>query len=304
VRFYVAEEQASEERDYFRQMYPRMFIEDVTLGLMPIGGRSERREFGACLLPQGQAAERMVAEALGRSHAWDLGPALCDFVHNCGQIVMAYGRAVYEIVYLSETTGAAPSGFRLESIRSASVLRKGDGFVQRVPAPVAKEEGVPEELPLPSDRLLIIEPKVCADRKVRQVLELLAILSARVVPDFALDERMQGQFDFAVYQRSLKQAIAAATKAVGWNARGMLTDDLLEHYWMQRQLVFEEFKIQLRDEIVASLAEGLERVGRAMGFSGQLGISGLPTGADVTTARTALMEGEGSFKDIMGSVTL
>src|SRR5439155_2531343 len=115
VRYYVAEEHASEGRDYFRQMYPRMFIEDVTIGLMPIGGRSERREFGASLLPRGQAAERVVAEALGRSHAWDLGPALCDFVHDCGQIVMAYGRAVYEIVYLSEAIGAGPSAFRLES---------------------------------------------------------------------------------------------------------------------------------------------------------------------------------------------
>lgn len=304
VRYYVAEEQASEGRDYFRQMYPRMFIEDVTIGLMPIGGRSERREFGACLLPRGQAAERVVAEALGRSHARDLGPALCDFVHDCGRIVMAYGRAVYEIVYLSEAAGAAPSAFRLESIRSGTVARKGDGFIQRIPASVADEQGVPEELPLPSDRLLIFEPKVYADRKVRRVLELLGILSARPIPNFVLDERMQGQCDFSVYQRSLKQAIAAATQAVGWNARGLLTDDLLEHYWMQRQLVFEEFKIQLRDEILASLGKGLEGVGRVMGFSGQLEISGLPSAADVTRARTALMEGEGSFKDIMGSVML
>jgi hypothetical protein len=302
VRYYVAEEHSSEGRDYFHQMYPRMFIEDVTLGLMPIGGRSERREFRACLLPRGQAMERVVSEALGRGHAWDLGPALCDFVYDCGQIVMAYRRAVYEIVYLSEAIGTAPSAFRLESIRSDSLVRKGDAFVQRVPASVAEEEGLPEELSLPSDRLLIFEPKVYTDRKIRRVLELLGILSARPIPGFVFDERMQ--FDFSVYQRSLKQAVAAATQAVGWNARGLLTDDLLEHYWMQRQLMFEEFKIQLRDEILASLSEGLERVGRVMGFSGQLEIWGLPTAADVTRARTALMEGKGSFKDIMGPVML
>jgi len=286
-------------------MYSRMFIEDVTVGLMPIGGRSERRQFGACLLPRGQAAERMVAEALGRrSHAWDLGPGLCDFVHDCGQIVMAYGRAVYEIVYLSEAAGTAPSAFRFESIHSGTVVRVGNGFVQRVPTSVAEAEGVPEELPLPSDRLLIFEPKVYADRKVRRVLELLGILGAQLIPDFVFEERMQGPFDFSVYRRSQKEAVAAATQAVGWNARGLLTDDLLEHYWMQRHLMFEEFKMQLRDEILVSLGEGLERVGRVMGFSAQLEVSGLPTAADVAIARTALMEGKGSFKDIVRPVTL
>jgi hypothetical protein len=304
VRFFSAEERSSKGRDYFDQMYPRMFIEDVTVGLMPIRGRSERRQFDACLLPRGQAAERAIAEALGGRHDWDLGPALCDFVRDCGQIIMAYGRAVYEIVYLSETAGAAPSAFRLESIRSRTVVRKGNGFVQRVPTSVAEEQGVPEELPLPSDRLLIFEPKVYADRKVGQVLESLGVLSASSIPDFVFAERMQGPFDFSVYHRSQKEAMAEATRAIGWNARRLLTDDLLEHYWMQRQLMFEEFKIQLRDEILASLSEGLERVGRILGFSGQLEVSGLPAAVDARRARTALMKGEGAFKDIMSSVSL
>lgn len=298
VRYYVPGDQRSRERDYFREMYPRMFIEDVTVGLMPIGGRSERREFGAWLLPRDQPSEGVVAEAIGRSRAWDLGPAVCDFAHDCGQIVMAYGRAVYEIVYRSEAPDAPPSDFRFEFVRPSGVARAGTGFVQRIPSSIAEEQGVPEEVLLPDERVLIVEPKIYADREVGHVLELLSVLSGQTVPRFYFDETMQGQFDFTVYHRSLKQALAAATRSVGWNVRGLLTEDLSEHYWMQRHLLFEEFKIQLRDEILASLGAGLQRVGHVMGFSGELEVSGLPTVRDVAEARTALMEGRGSFKEM------
>src|SRR5574337_53754 len=92
LRYSLSRDETREGRDYFRQMYPHMLIEDVSVGIMPIGGRTERRQFAAHLVPAAEAAERLVAEALGRGHERDLGAAMCDFVRECAQVVMAYGR--------------------------------------------------------------------------------------------------------------------------------------------------------------------------------------------------------------------
>ncbi len=304
MRYYVSRDEARERRDYFHKMYPHMLIEDVSVGIMPIGGRTERREFEAHLVPRVQAAEVLVAEALGRGHERDLGAAVCDFVRECAQVVMAYGCGLYEIVYLSEAAGSSPSDFRLELIQPGTVVRRGSGFVQHVPAVVAHERGLAEYLTLPADRLLNFEPKVYREQKVKEALESLAVLSEQPIPDFALQQKANVPFEFAAYERSQKEALAAATRAIGWNARGLLQKEPLEHYWMQRHLTFEEFKIQLRDEILATLREGLERIGRVMGLSGELEVSGLPTIADVARARAALMEGEGTFKEIAALVAI
>ncbi len=174
--------------------------------------------------------------------------------------------------------------------------------MQHVPATVAQERGLAEYLPLPDDRLLIIQPKVYQERKVGQALEALAVLSEQPIPNFALKQETGIPFEFSAYERSKKEALAAATRWIGWNARGLLQKELLEYYWMQRHVMFEEFKIQLRHEILARLCEGLKRVGHAMAFSGELEVSGLPTAVDVETARASLLEGNRTFKEIADSV--
>jgi hypothetical protein len=307
VSYYIPEEERQRgSPDYFAHVYAWMLIEDVSTGIMPIGGRSERRQFSARLVPAERNTERMIAEALGRRHERELGAALCDFVRDCAQAVMHYGEAVYEVVYVAETEGGEPSGFDLALIQPNTVVRRWGGLAQYVPLSIAEERGLPTYIRLPADRLIEICPLAYKQGKVRKALEALVTLSGKLVPEFALESGTGGQaipFDFTEYERAHKAALAAAAREIGWNARGLLQNEALEYYWLERHLRFEEFKARLRDEIIASLREGLVRVGRRFGFNAHLEVEGLPSIDDVRRARARLTAGEGTFKEIIESVT-
>ena len=134
-------------------------------------------------------------------------------------------------------------------------------------------------------------------------MDSLAILSEKIVPDFAMDA-ISNPYTDALYDISehnvwRKRAIADAGKLIGWNARGLIQEDTLEYYILHRQLLFEQFQIELRNSILATLNDGLKRAGRLVGFDAQICIKGLPTLGDVATARAELLAGSKPFKEIL-----
>jgi hypothetical protein len=133
-------------------------------------------------------------------------------------------------------------------------------------------------------------------------MEELMDLANRIIPDFALkpgDGPQRIPYDSSQHFRSQHVAVAAATKALGWNARGLFSDDTLEYYELHRQLRFERFKIALREGILTTLNSTLQRVGRELGFSAKLHIEGLPIHSDVERADEMLASGSGTFRDVL-----
>jgi hypothetical protein len=106
-------------------------------------------------------------------------------------------------------------------------------------------------------------------------------------------------YDFKMHDRAMKIAMVDLLRAVGWNARGTFNDVVLSYYWIQREILFERFKIELRDAILVGMNELLQRVGKKLGFEAELKVTGLPTVRDTEEARIKLSSGEIPFTEIM-----
>lgn len=290
--------------DYRTDLYPQMLIEDVAQGIMPIGGRAEKRPFRVILAPTSATTEKMVGFALTRDE-WerDFASAVCEFFRDCAQIIMTFGECIYEIVYLSQRNGGRPVEFELSFIRPSTVTWRWGRLVQYVPADVAHQRGVSKYVKLTPERILRFKPPPSVRGKLLLILDSLTHLGNRVFPDFALPSpRDLGRtvpYDSLKHIRTQKQALAEVAGAIGWNGRGLFQEEMLEYYWLHRQLRFEQFKLELRDSILGTLNEGLARVGREIGFSARLLMEGLPTLADVETAQAKLSAGNSDFKAIL-----
>ncbi len=292
--------------DYFRMLYPHMLIEDVSLRIMPIGGRS-KRPFRVIISPPNDGVERVVAAGVSRRESTgargELAVAVCDFVRDCAQTIMAFGEAIHEIVYLVDPQSGGKVGFELVFIQPRTVERKRGRLLQYVPADVAADLRVPRYVVLTAERILVFRLPARFQRIHDRMMESLGGLSTPVLPEFALRQKAEGipavPFDMQVHERTQKLALAQATKLLGWNARGLLQNAILEFYWLHRELLFERFLIELRGEILTSLNEGLVVIGREMNFSGEVVVEGLPTLADVDAAQEALALGARPFKEII-----
>jgi hypothetical protein len=94
-------------------------------------------------------------------------------------------------------------------------------------------------------------------------------------------------------------ALYDATKLIGYNFRDYNMEHITEYYLWHRDLVFEKFKVTLRNSILATLNDGITRAGKELGFSSQIEIKGLPTEDDVAAAQEKLAVGDGTFEEIL-----
>ena len=288
---------------YYAQLYTRMLIEDVSISLIPVGSRA-REPFRVFVTPPKSKTEELIAAAITqRDYIRDLADATYDFFSKCSYTIMAYGEAIYEIVYLSKPGNGMVVGFELTPIQPLTVERRLGKLVQYVPKEVAHARKVSQYIRLSPERILTFKLPTYIQKQFNHVMQSLAFLSSNFLPDFTLSEVVSASnkvaYDMRAHLRSQKLALADAGKIIGWNARGLLQEEMVEYYFVYRQLLFERFKIELRTSILETLNEGLERAGGVIGCSGRLVIEGLPSVDDVETAQAHLASGERSFKEIL-----
>jgi hypothetical protein len=285
-----------------------MLIEDVRNGLIPFARVRTGKPFSVCLQPDDDRASDLVASALpshfgrGLHRNCDMIEALCDFVRDCAGTIMYYGEAFFEIVYLLDNVDKA-TGFHLSHIPSYSVLRHRGRLIQELPAEVASGLEKPQRIELPEQSIVHIQLPVYVRRTYWQMMDVLAQTSGPGIPEWALQTNAglhQGSpYDFRQHRSEQIKAIALATKTIGWDGRHLIYDNTVEHYRWQRFLRFHEFKIRVRDEIVAGVNDAIGRAGLKLGFNGTLKIEGVPTLADIEKVRAGLMDGSLPFKDVL-----
>jgi hypothetical protein len=233
-----------------------------------------------------------------------LTTAICDFFHYCVTSIMSFEKAVYEIVYFSKPDDGTVVGFELKEILPFTVMHRRTRLVQYVPLVVARERNISQYVPLSPERILTFRLPTYIQEEFGHIMEFLVRLSDFTLPDFALQEpgiiSKRLLYDFNSHSHAHKLALADATKLIGWNARGLLSEEeILQYYQLHRDLLFERFVIELRNSILITLNDGLERAGRVAEFSGQLEIKGLPTLIDVDAAKAHLEAGDQSFEQIL-----
>ncbi|HEV2314774.1 MAG TPA: hypothetical protein VGR94_05675 [Candidatus Acidoferrales bacterium] len=290
---------------YFELLQCHMLIEDVYTQVFPIGGRSKNEAFKVQLSPFSEPITQLVASALNsRDRGWrnELSASLADFFQDCSQSLITFGEVVYEIVYFSNPDDHKIVEFELQRVRPFTVKRQQGQLVQIVPREVVQKRGCSAFIVLPSERILVFRLASKLQQSLERTLDSLAVLSQKLMPDFALKDfphsAQNYHYDSSNQVHSQKLALAEAGKAIGWNARGLFQEDVLEFYSLKRHLLFERFKIELRNSILTTLNHGLKLAGKEMGFSAEIIIEGLPTIDHVEKAESELESGTRPFAEI------
>jgi hypothetical protein len=294
----VNEARLRDQQRYFEALQSHMLIEDLTTQIIPIPGLSKREHFKIELVPASVTVESLVASALtSRRHSWrgELPSAVTDFIRECSQTVIAFDEATYEIVYFSDPANQGLVEFKFQYVAPLTVIRRGDQLIQVVPPSGS--------INLPADRILIFELPTTVRHSLARTLEALLVLSEKLVPDFALKNFAEAgskfHYDSANHVYSRQLALAEAGKSIGWNARGLFNENMLEFYQLKRFLSFERFKIEFRASILATLNKGLLLAGKEMGFHAQINVQGVATISDVETANSELESGSKPFGEII-----
>jgi hypothetical protein len=299
-----AEDKAQRPERYWAELYPHMLFEDVRWGVAPISGRSDSGEFRVSLVPEDQRAQDLIEAGMAREgYSHDLADSVCDFLQECASLVVAYGEATYEVAYLSEREGSEPEGFELVLIPAGTVREQRGRLVQHLPTAFAREHGLSPEIELVRDDVLLVSPPKPLGRQLRRMLASLSFLSTNIMPEwvfqFAPMDPKRPPFEEGLHVTSRKLALAEATREIGWDARGLFGDELLEYYQLLRLLRFERFKAELRELILSGVNDCLMRVGRRLDFRGRIEMEGLPTLDEIESAEEALRSGSRPFTDIV-----
>jgi hypothetical protein len=280
-----------------------MLPEDVSLGIMPIGGRSSRRGFNVVLCPSDKEVKEIITAGLNRrdyGYGNSLADSLYEFFHLLAADLCAAEQAIFEIVYLEDPQTEKVIGFELAFISENQIVEKRGQLYQFVPLELAKEQNIPELIPLAREDLMVFKSPADFEKPLRDVRQNLAQLDKSRFPLMMLEATKKNvPYDFKAHERSMKLALVEAVKPIGWNARGSFNDCVLSYYWIHLSLTFEKFKIQLREAMLTTLNSGLQRIGEKIGFKAQIKIDGLPTLADIDAANQNLNSGAMPFTEVM-----
>jgi len=300
IHYYVHEDQEELSRPGF---YSHMLVEDVSSGIMPFRGTKIWETFKVVISPNSSDIENLVILALGEQyHRRALEEVVCDFCRECSQLLMSYGEAIYEISYLIDDEDKKV-GFDLNYINPRTLRRRIGKIFQYVPREIAEERQVSEFIELSPNDILIFQapkyirndfPNILSSLKYLDKHQFTGIDVRKFMP-----ESQHSNYDFKLHRYYLQLALAHSFKKIGWNVRQLFEDDMLEYYILHRRLLFEKFKIELRQSILATLNIGLGRAGKQMGFQAIIQIEGLPSLNDVDEMRNKLESGDLNFNDIM-----
>jgi hypothetical protein len=293
----------ADRADYFDKFYPHMFIEDVKLRIVPIGGRVSKKEFNISLEPPNPRIQEIIEDALSpdRYHH-DFAGVICDFIADCAVHLLIYETVTYEIVYLSDPKNGKTVGFELVKINPFTLVHKGNSLWQFLPDEHSKKLRERHCIELQPDRALTFRLPVAIQEKLDQIMESMRILSL-TSPDFFMKELAAGvrktPYDVTAHYHLRNVALAKITKGFGWNARNSFEKEASEYYLIYRYLKFEKFRIELRNMILDTLNAGLELAGKQLSFNNKILVNGLPTLDDVQSAYDHLAKGDIPFAEVL-----
>lgn len=285
--------------------YKRMFVQDVSLGVMPVGGRTKRKGFSVELANADERGEEILIQGLGGHDHFGRGSleeALSEFFQKTAASLCWDGLATYEIAYLFDARSDAPVGFELFYLPGEQLQYSGDEVIQIVPPELAKENQVPERNVLPIDSVITFFPPPEFREALNDVMSSLPKFDRFPASSLVRSASAENvPYDFSEHQRQMKQALVCTIRPIGWNARSMFNDVTLSYYWITLHVRFHSFLIALRESMLKTLNRSLLEVGTKLSISAQLQINGLPTQRDCEDALEKLRAGEAPFTEIMSA---
>jgi hypothetical protein len=218
---------------------------------------------------------------------------------------MRDGKAAFEIVLLRDRTSKEVVGFDFFGIDVRSLTFKREAVIQTVPNEWATQRKVPTKIELDHGKLVVFSLPTEFENlsETKDALSQMGGAALVRMYETAQADNKLG-YDAKEHIRAEHLAIAAATRAMGWSANQNLYELFTEYYVLYRRLVFERSIISLRESILATLNDGLQRVAAEFKKTAKLGIHGLPTIDDVNRAMGEVSTGDRTFGSVLDDFSL
>jgi hypothetical protein len=289
-----------------------MFIEDIHLGIMPIGWQPDRFKFNCAVEPQSSSTEEMLKMGFPTHHGDPsyLTEAICDFVEQTTHILASYGKAFYEIVYTYEDEQKTKiDGFKFTHVFNSNI-NDCFGFRWQYIPKDAQDRFVDDNnkkrfiwLPRKDMFVLRFPRQLGGVFRLKKIVDQLAWASKETIPKFSMKDmelqKQQPGYDFSLYRENQDIFVLKLTKYLGWPARSLSSGKLLEFYQLYRYLYFERAKAILREYIIKELNRALIRVGNKVGFSAKIVLNNCYSAKDIEGYINQLIAGELQFSETL-----
>jgi hypothetical protein len=308
------------KNDPWISLYGHMFIDDVRLYVMPIGGKSRARpDFSIEIAPDDPTARRIITYAFARRDHYyypDITETVSHFIEETASALAYRGVVCYEIAKGEWPTEAVePEEMKIESKATSEavfsprripgrVTRLANYYLQIIPptewARIGKKIAV---IPASDVWSLQIPPELGGPRRHRRLLKTL-VRASSPLPEF-VSNAMKGlseiqDFSFSDFHKQQLLAVASESARWGWKARDLWMDHTLEYFRIYRHLRFALSMAILREYIVNSMNDLLQRVS----FPSSLILRGLPTASEVKSYLAKMEKGEMSFDDVWRAIEI
>lgn len=306
VRYFINKKNS--ERDLYSSLYGFMFIQDIHLNVMPIGGRSENINFAVNIDPPSKEVEDLIRLGLCTHHgeSWNLTKVVCKFIDEAIHMLACCGKTYYEIIYFyTDESKNNIKNFMIERIPNNNIRDTFGFYWQYVPKNIIEpeEEILKRFIWLPKKDLLVLSiPKAIGGvKKYKKLLTELQWLSKCTIPKFVTEDMSVQQeikgYDFSTYRENQEIFLAKITRHLGWTARGNFSKRSFEFYQIYRYLKFERTKAILREYVLSTLNESLKIIGNKMEFKARIKIEGILSHEDYDNYIKQLLDGSLQFSE-------
>ena len=321
TRFYVNSDKKG--KDIESSMYTHMLIEDLHLGIMPIGWQPKRYSFQCVLEPSSDEIEKLIISGLPTHHGTPdyFTEAISDLVEEATHIISYYGRAFYEVVFTyADAKKDKIKGFQLINISNNNIKKLLGFYWQYIPKEVieyrARERSFIEQnandkqedkrliwLPRESIFSLDFPRQLGGVAQLKNTLSNLRWASQETIPKFYMKDmevqKQQKGYDFTTYRDNQDIFILKLTKHLGWPARSLSSDKLLEFYTLYRYLKFAHTQAVLREYIINKFNVLLCKLGKTIGFKAKIVISNCVSSVQLEKSINDLIDGKLQFSEVV-----
>ena len=276
-----------------------MFVQDVHVAVMPIGGRfSQERDFSVEIQGSSKHEHQVVSilQSLTDGDLFsepNLKELLSDVVNKIALYLASGGRSVYEIIRDKENEDA----WRLYSFTDKRLFRAFGKYIQIVPKS-DRQLWKKSYVIIPKEDIWeIAMPKVLGGfRGYRSILKKLSRFS-QIVPSFLMDEMSQQKwpayFNVKNYEKEKNLFVAKTTTRWGWHMRSSRLRIWTDFYGMYRFITFDWAKACLREHIIKEL----NQLFRQLQIDAEIVVKGLPTAREILKTRQQMCEGKITFDE-------
>ena len=273
-----------------------MFTQDVQLGVMPIGGMTEKHKDFTVALEGKQSdceiAERLIAEIASKDRN-DLVGMVCDAVKRMLWDLASSGYAVFEV--LRDDEGLE----HIYRFPPKCLLKLPRYFLQIIPRG-DWEKWEKKFVIVPADRIWYLEmPSELGGRRgYRKILRILEKFDTLHPPFWQQDLQRQVQykhFDFQWYVRNTQIYRRTVTKSWGWNNCDNTIERTTDFYIYYKLITYCWAKTILREHVINEFNRFFVR----LGFECEIKVSGLPTPNEILNVRAKLLAGKISYSEVL-----